>query len=231
MVLPRLKSGASLLDLGSCLGQDIRRLVHDGAPASKIYGSDLFPDYEDLSYELWRDRDRFPPGHFIADDILAENGDFSTGPLMTKLGPGQIDIISITMFLHLFDRPNQLKASTRILRLLAHKPGSMVLGSQAGSLSAGEQPLQPPFADKPKKEDGSSEKRTVYRHNTESFEQLWTEAGQAAGVPLKVSASFSSPESFPKGCVDCGYDVEARRSKRFWSGAETRRLYFSIMRV
>lgn len=226
MVLPRLKSGSTLLDLGSCLGQDIRRCIFDGAPASNLYASDLFYEYEDLSYDLWRDRDRFPPGHFLADDMMAENEIFTKGKLMTQLGPGQCDIICITMFLHLFNQASQLKAATRILRLLANKPGSIVLGSQAGSTDPGEVPLKPPFADL---ENG--EKRTVYRHNPESFEMLWQEAGRAAGVPLKVNAVFQAPEDFGKATdKDEGFDVE-KKEKKYFTGQNTRRLYFCIMRT
>ena len=32
-VLSRLKGGDKLLDLGCCLGQDIRKLVYDGVPS------------------------------------------------------------------------------------------------------------------------------------------------------------------------------------------------------
>ena len=164
----------------------------------------------------------------MPDDVLAPNEVFTRGNLMTQLGPGQCDIISITMFLHLFNYTNQLKAATRILRLLAHKPGSLVLGSQAGSTTPGEVPLKPPFADSD--EDGE-EKKTVYRHNPESFEVLWTEAGRAAGVPLKVSAVFQAPDSFGKHkSADEGFDMAAKE-KTYFADSETRRLYFSIMRT
>lgn len=217
-----------MLDLGSCLGQDVRRCIVDGAPPGNLYASDLFFEYEELSYDLWRDKDKLHPTHFMADDILAPNDVFTRGSLMTKLGPGQCDIISITMFLHLFNHPNQLKAATRILRLLNHKPGSLVLGSQAGSTTPGEVPLRPPFADL---HDGDREPRTVFRHNPDSFEALWKEAGKAAGVPLKVSAVFQAPNDFGKGrSADEGFDIAAKE-KRYFAGAETRRLYFSIMRT
>ena len=224
MVLPRLKAGSSMLDLGSCLGQDLRKCIFDGAPANQLYASDLFTEYEDLSYELWRDKHIFRPGHFIADDVLADNSRFTQGPLMTQIGPGQLDIISITMFLHLFNWDNQLRAATRILRLLSHKPGSLVVGSQAGSVNAGELPLKPPFADA-----AGSEKRSVYRHNPDSFNKLWMEAGRAVGVPLRVSAVFQAPDAFGKG-VDSGFDISPKE-KKYFTGAETRRLYFSVMRV
>ena len=191
MVLPRLQSGASLLDLGSCLCQDLRKLIYDGAPPANLYASDLFPEYEDLSYDLWRDRATFPANHYLADDVLAENDAFMRGPLMTKLGPGQMDMIAINMFLHLFDYDNQLKVATRILRLLSHKPGSMILGSQAGVLHPIEQPLKPPFD---KSDDGKSN-RTIFRHSTDSFVKLWEDAGIAAGVPLRpISCIFEIPD-------------------------------------
>ena len=224
MVLPRLESGARLLDLGACLAQDLRKCIFDGAPADNLYASDLFAEYEDLSYDLWRDRHNFPQGHFIADDILSENDDFTNGPLMQRLGPGQTDIIAITMFLHLFDYQNQMKVATRILRLLSTKPGSMIIGSQAGVKDAMEQELKPPFD---KTRDGK--KRTVFRHSPSSFTRMWEDAGLASGVPLRISAIFQVPESNPIP-VDAGFEPTEKKKKVFGSGEETRRLYFSIIR-
>ena len=242
MVLPRLKSGDSLLDLGACLGQDLRKCIFDGAPADKLYASDLFSEYEDLSYELWRDRDTFPSHHFLTDDVLATNDRFTQGSLMTNLGPGQTDMIAINMFLHLFDYDNQLRVATRILRLLSHKPGSMVLGSQAGVLEPVEQPLKPPFD---KTEDGKT--RTIFRHNTDSFVKLWGDAGVAAGVPLRpISCIFNTPKATEASAagVDTGLEAESKKpftaedlfsthSKtraKYLTGPETGRLYFSIVR-
>ena len=147
---------------------------------------------------------------------------------MMSLGPGMTDIIAITMFLHLFDWGNQLKVATRILRLLSHKPGSLILGSQAGVVEATEQPLKPPFD---KTENG--EKRTVFRHSPSSFTDLWEQAGLAAGVPLKVSAVFQVPDGearLPR--IDSGLgDIEMESRKKEYSyDQETRRLYFSIVR-
>lgn len=242
VVLPRLKSGDSLLDLGACLGQDLRKCVFDGAPADRLYASDLFGEYEGLSYELWRDRNTFPQGHFLADDVLADNDSFMQGSLMTKLGPGQTDMIAINMFLHLFDYPNQLKVATRILRLLSHRPGSIILGSQAGVVNPVEQPLKPPF-DK----DDNGKTRTVFRHSTDSFVKLWEDAGAVSGVPLRpISCIFEQPkatEASPEG-VDTGLEAEAKKpftaedlfssslekKRNFFTGPETGRLYFSIVR-
>ena len=224
------------------MGQDLRKLVFDGAPSKRLYASDVFPQYEGLSYELWRDRDSFPH-HFLADDILANNQDFLKGPLMSKLGPGQTDIIAINMFLHLFDYENQLKVATRILRLLSHRPGSLILGSQAGVRPPMEQPLKPPFD---KTENG--ETRTIYRHSPDSFVDLWKRAGAFAGVPIKVWADFQKDEKEADQClpgVNTGLEAAASRkpftaddlfsttsAKKvlFSTEPEARRLYFSIIR-
>ncbi|KAL9601636.1 MAG: hypothetical protein Q9219_002356 [cf. Caloplaca sp. 3 TL-2023] len=224
MVLPRLKAGQTLLDVGACLGQDIRKCIFDGAPATNLYASDLFPAYEGLAYDLWRDQARIPAGHFLADDILADNATFTSGPLMTRLGPGSVDIIAATMFLHLFNYENQLKTATRILRLLSHKPGSLVLGSQAGSIDFGEQTLKPPFH---RSETGA--KRTVFRHNPESFERLWKEAGRVTGVPLRITAVLQAPTDFLAG-ADSTFDFAVKK-RRYLTRSETRRLYFSVMRT
>ncbi|MCJ1456872.1 hypothetical protein MMC28_007238 [Mycoblastus sanguinarius] len=237
MVLPRLNSGDSLLDLGACMGQDLRKCVFDGAPADRLYASDLFAEYEDLSYELWNDRTTVPQGHYLTDDILADNDRFIQGALMTKLGPGMTDMIVINMFLHLFDYENQLRVATRILRLLSHRPGSLILGSQAGVRPAMEQPLKPPFD---KTEDGHT--RTIFRHSPTSFIELWEKAAFATGVPIKASANFQRSTS---GGMDTGYEVEAKETpftaddlfstsppKRISSSKlEARRLYFSIIRT
>lgn len=225
------------------MGQDLRKCVFDGAPADKLYASDLFPEYEALSYDLWRDRDKFPPGHFLADDVLADNDRFMQGALMRRLGPGQTDMIIINMFMHLFDFDNQLKVATRILRLLSHRPGSIILGSQAGVVAPIEQPLKPPF-DK----DDSGKTRTVFRHSTDSFVKLWEDAGAVSGVPLRpISCIFERPratEAGPEG-VDTGLKVEVkkpfnaedrflisseRKKKNHFTSPETGRLYFSIVR-
>ena len=244
VILPRLKSGDALLDLGACLGQDLRKCVFDGAPADKLYASDLFEQYEDLAYELWNDRDIFPPNHYIKDDVLADNDQFMHGNLMMTLGPGQIDIIVINMFLHLFNYQNQLKVATRILRLLSHKPGSIILGSQAGVVNPIEQPLKPPFD---KTEDG--ETRTIFRHSPESFIRMWEDAGRASGVPLRpIICDFQKPEATDASApgVDTGLKAEEKKpftaddlfSREpltkprvyFSTTPETGRLYFSVIR-
>ena len=44
-ILSRLKSGSTIIDIGSFLGMDLRRLVYDGAPSDKMYAVDMTPQF------------------------------------------------------------------------------------------------------------------------------------------------------------------------------------------
>ncbi|KAF8864557.1 hypothetical protein BDZ45DRAFT_737120 [Acephala macrosclerotiorum] len=57
------------LDLGTCLGQDSRKLIHNGIPPSSVYGSDIFPGYESVGHALFNDTST-TRGQFITADIL-----------------------------------------------------------------------------------------------------------------------------------------------------------------
>jgi hypothetical protein len=55
-VLERVKKGEKFMNLGCCFGQEIRQLVHDGAPSVNTYGSDLWGDFQHNPQswkELW----------------------------------------------------------------------------------------------------------------------------------------------------------------------------------
>ena len=59
-ILARLKNDpeAKFLDLGCCFGQDIRKLVYDGAPAPSLYGAELRREFVELGFDCFRDRDK-----------------------------------------------------------------------------------------------------------------------------------------------------------------------------
>ncbi|KAJ3485915.1 hypothetical protein NLG97_g6721 [Lecanicillium saksenae] len=48
-ILSRVKSGAVFLDLACCMGQELRKLAHDGAPSENTYGADLYGGFFPLS--------------------------------------------------------------------------------------------------------------------------------------------------------------------------------------
>ena len=153
------------LDLGTCLGQDLRKLVVDGVVSPDVlYGFDYFAEYEDAGHRLFRDADRFR-GRFIAGDLFDESPD---GAL--EKTAGSWDVVNVTMFLHMYDWPTQVRACKRILKLLVKRKGSMVVGAQTGSVHAGDFHLKPPLV-------AEGEERTLFRHNLETFRQMWESVG------------------------------------------------------
>jgi len=166
--LTRLKEGASLLDLGCCCAQDLRKLVHDGAPSENLWGAELKGDFLELGYELFLDRETLK-AHFMEADIFD-----AEGPL--KQLEGEMDFIQIGLFLHLFDLEGQVKACERIVSLMKSEKGCLILGQQIGSLEP--RPMAV----------GSK----MYNHNIESFEKMWKEVGERTGSEWKVNANIDA---------------------------------------
>ncbi|TVY82076.1 Methyltransferase ausD [Lachnellula suecica] len=170
LVLERLKKGASLLDLGCCFAQDLRKLVHDGAPSENLWGAELKGDFLELGYELFLDRESFK-AHFMEADVFDMEG-----PL--KQLEGKMDLVQIGLFLHLFDLEGQNKACDRVVGLLKPEKGVFILGQQIGSLEAGPMAL------------GSGSK--MYKHNVESFEKMWRDVGERTGTEWRVTANMDA---------------------------------------
>jgi SAM-dependent methyltransferase len=169
-VLERVKNGGSFLDIGCCFAQDIRKLVHDGAPADSLWGAELVPDFIDLGYELFNDKTSLGANFMVANIFDAD------GPLSQL--KNSIDIIHVGLFLHLFDWAGQKKACETIVGLLKSENGVLVLGQQVGSLIPGQVP----------KSSGSQ----MFKHDATTFEKLWKEVGEATGTEWEVRASLDS---------------------------------------
>lgn len=167
-ILKRLKGGASFLDLGCCLAQEVRKLVYDGAPSENLWGAELKGDFFELGYELFKDRDSLK-AHFLEADIFDEQG-----PLQQL--EGKMDVVQIGLFLHLFDLKGQIKACERIVALMKPEKGGLIVGQQLASLVAG--PL------------GSESGSEMFKHTMESFEKLWKEVGRRTGSEWYVAAKM-----------------------------------------
>ena len=200
-----------LLDIGTCVGQDFRKLVLDGAPVHAVWGSDYFADFEAAGHALFRDADTFR-NRFIAADLLDESRDSRL--VATE---GTWDVISINMFLHVFDWDMQVRACKRILKLLSNNKGSMTMGVQTGSTEAGEFVLKPPNV---------LEETKVYRQSMETFRKMWEEVGRDAGVDLKVEVEYED-----EGDRERRKNNEQEEGKGLLLSGSTERLFFTVTLV
>jgi SAM-dependent methyltransferase len=171
-VLQRIKDGGKYLDIGCCMGQDIRKLAHDGAPQENMYGSDLKKEFWDIGYDLFLDKESLST-KFIAADV------FDTDSGLKELD-GRLDLVHTASFFHLFDWDGQVKAAKRVVELLRAEPEVMIFGRQGGMPQAGALP-----------------NLDSYWHNSESWAKLWKQVGEETGTEWKVE-SFLGEEDLTK---------------------------------
>ncbi|KIX03335.1 uncharacterized protein Z518_06887 [Rhinocladiella mackenziei CBS 650.93] len=161
-VLPALQDQNEkwiFLDLGTCLGQDVRKLAFDGADTSRLYGADLKPEFIEIGYELFRDEDRLPRDHFIAP---ADVFDFSPSSPLARTCDGKVGILHACSVFHLFELEKQKVMAQRCLRLLdAGRKRVLILGAQIGNVKGAEYP-------------GPSGGRR-FRHGEKTWKQMWEE--------------------------------------------------------
>ena len=185
-VLARLKNTVNselFLDLGCCFGQDIRRLVADGVPDEKLYGADLRLEFLELGYELFQDKGSLK-AHFLEGDIFEEDDEAEGGKELSKLN-GKIDIIYAAAFLHLFDWEEQVRAGTRMVRLMTEN--SLVFGWQLGTTKPGSRARH------------SDKSRTRYDHDPDSFQKLWDVIGEKTATQWNVVAELHKVKGWDQG--------------------------------
>lgn len=168
-ILQRLKDGGKMLDLGCCFGQEIRKLVADGAPSENLFGADLEGSFWELGYELFQDRQTLKTRFFRAD-IFDENSEL-------KELEGKLDIVYTGSFFHLFGYDKQVQASKNVARFLKAQPGSLVVGRQVGGIKAGE-----------REHRTNRNGGTMYRHDVKSFQKMWTDVGNDLGLKFSIDA-------------------------------------------
>ncbi|KAB8224868.1 hypothetical protein BDV33DRAFT_187854 [Aspergillus novoparasiticus] len=150
-VVQKLRTGQTFLDLGYRFGQDIRKLVHDGAPSENIIGADTEGRFMDLGYELFRDKETLK-ARFYAVSVFEED--------FLSQWHGKIGIIYVGAFLHLFDIEKQGFVVAQLVKLLRKRPGSIVFGRNLGADQGGAFGMKKLGWD-------------VFRHSRETMRLLW----------------------------------------------------------
>lgn len=203
--------GPSFLDVGACLGQDVRKLIHDGAPSSSVAGAELSPTFIRLGYELFHDSPE--DVMMVQADILAPLGRDGEGEEGSAASPlarfrGTLRVVQLGMILHLFTWEEQLTAFENAIALLRDVPGVLIIGQATGNLDGVvTQTLTV----------GGANKGTC-KHNVESFKRLIKDVEARTGTQWDVRAELDEGLSVHDG-------------KRTWDDPKTRRLLFELERV
>lgn len=193
-MLDRIKRGAKYIDIGCCVGQDIRQLVADGAPSENLYGAELEAPFIDLGYDLFLDRD-IPKTHFVQADILKlDEADSPLAPLM-----GTFEFVHLGMVLHVFDWDKQRTVLENCVKLLKPQAGVLIVGRAVGDLKG--------------TTEGAVWSGQSFRHSDGTFKKLWGEVSEKMGVKFDCRALFEGVIGADQGTWS--WDLKTSRRIRF----------------
>ena len=178
-IIQRIKRGDKFLDLACAFGHTARNLVYDGAPQESVISGDLRQEFWELGYQLFRDREKFN-GVFHQGDIFDSN--------YLREYNGQIDIVHMSSFFHLFELEDQQKLILRLLGLVSTKPGTIIFGRSAGNTI--QRVFKHPFRTA----------QVLYHHSEESFRTMF-EGVAGDGWDVKVWFKTLSDKIAPNGGV------------------------------
>ncbi|CAK7214774.1 hypothetical protein SCUCBS95973_002248 [Sporothrix curviconia] len=197
------KPGSRFLDIGCCLGQDLRKLIYDGAPPRSVAGAELNGAFIDLGYDMFRDRTSTAGQTVIvAANILESPSSSPSSPLYPLVG--KFTCIQLGMLLHLFTWEEQIVAFQNTLLLLRGQPGDRIFGQATGHLDG-----------TPTASVGS---RATFKHSAASFARLVDAVQGATSTRWRIVTAE----------LDNGLSVFD--GKRTWDDPRTRRLVFEIER-
>jgi len=129
-------------------------------------------------------------------------------------------VITIFMFLHLYNMVDADKVCENVLKLLRPQPGSMVIGANTGTIEPGEMVLKPPMCE-------PGEHKTAFRHSRETMLELWERATANLGIKAKISVEYDEYEirEREQGVkLNGGWEKE----NRFFQGNKERRIFFTV---
>jgi len=159
-----------LVDLGCCMGSDVRKLVTDGYPADNVFGCDLRPEFITIGHKLYNDSPHSSHIRFFTSDIFDIPGTPTLAPPSLPITPAtkvtdlsqlakKIDHFYTGALFHLFSEEAQYALALRIARLIKRSPGTIIFGRHEGLSEAGYI------------EDHLG--RTRYGHSCSSWPLLW----------------------------------------------------------
>ncbi|KZV63374.1 hypothetical protein PENSPDRAFT_758008 [Peniophora sp. CONT] len=160
---------AFLLDIGCCMGTDVRKAAFDGYPGTQIVGCELVPEFLSLGHKLYADADTTPI-RFIQGDVFSVKLPSPLGPVSPTTTPlpqvgslddllGRVAVIYTGALFHLFDESTQHALALRLALLARENKPVIIFGRHQGQAQAG-------LID-----DNFAQER--YAHSPETWVELW----------------------------------------------------------
>ncbi|THH31627.1 hypothetical protein EUX98_g2555 [Antrodiella citrinella] len=208
-VLEAGQSGDTIfLDLGCCMGTDVRKLVFDGYPASNVVGCDLRQEFIDLGYELYKDRSSCAI-RFIVDDIFDADAptDHAASDLaqVTRLCQlkDRVSHFYLGALFHLYDEQTQFAIALAVGKLLHKEKGGIAFGRHHGVTKEG-------VAD-------DHLGRNRYAHSPTSWTTMWRQV-----FTQLVSAEFANSRIVVDAVLNAGFAKEilgapSQTGMMYWS--------------
>ncbi|EGO19947.1 hypothetical protein SERLADRAFT_352420, partial [Serpula lacrymans var. lacrymans S7.9] len=207
-VLEMGKEGNTLfLDMGCCMGTDVRKLVLDGYPEGNIVAVDIRQEYIDIGHQLYHDKDtckiRFSSGDVfdipLSSAISAQSNVSLSAVVHLSQLRGCITHVYTGALFHLFDEATQYAIALRLATLLERTRGAMVFGRHSALEEEGM--IEDPMA------------RVRYGHSPKSWPRLWE----------RVFAKLDGVEFAETRVV-----VKAELREYSGSALQTRMMYWSV---
>lgn len=180
-VVHRIQQGATFLELGACFGQELRILADAGAPTKNMFALDRTPEFWELSFELFRDREKMD-APFVQADFMSDSCFEEVAGLRELVG--KTDIIHAGYFFHLFGWDGHLEAMVKVVKL--SRVGTTLIGHQIGRTTAAEESTT--------SEDGELKK--LFHHSEESWKALWKEVQERTKTEWKVEVECIGLKEF-----------------------------------
>ncbi|PVH83973.1 hypothetical protein DL98DRAFT_569337 [Cadophora sp. DSE1049] len=206
------------LDIGCCVGQELRALAHFGeVPSDNLYGTDINGSFLSTSYGLFKDKTSFEgtlvPANIFSPGLLDVGGPFETWER-------SFTVIHAGLFLHLFNLQQQTEVCKTVIKLLSCQSGSLFLGEMVGCRGGGER-----GEGKDVKFWKQGEEREQFLHDEESFKAMWDEVAEMTSTigMWKTQSKFTPREKEAEG--------EGSRGCAFFVGEGIGWLTFSVERT
>lgn len=129
-----------ILDVGCCVGSDMRRLILDGAQSDYMLGVDLEGDFFKIGFEIFQDQSKLPKNIFLQADIFEENfiekiqGEMK----MRKLHNNRIfqgfDLIQLGAVIHLLTE-EKIEFLLKLIYERLLKEGGSLVGQTIGTIA------------------------------------------------------------------------------------------------